>query len=225
MKNIFLALAAVLMAHSATAQVNYPQGIYMSLEEIVSKTPSVKDSAQIVKLKGCPNDRNDYVLKSDDKKTKKLLKKKAWAYSDGDTLYLNGSAFKVQKGYTKLISNGRYLLFHAAMTKQRAAFYATAQVVSGVAIGLLTGFIVYQHPTGKRYHYAYDTETNELHTITLDFLDKELPNISQEGHSDFKNDVNFMKKANPYQKAYLKKMIIAKYTPLLNYEQNDFYIQ
>ncbi len=39
MKNIFWALVAVLMAHSATAQENYPQGIYMSLEEIVSKTP------------------------------------------------------------------------------------------------------------------------------------------------------------------------------------------
>jgi hypothetical protein len=77
MKNIFLALVAILMAHSATAQENYPQGIYMSLEEIVSKTPSVKDSAQIIKLKGCPNDRNDYVLKSEDKKTKKAVEEKS----------------------------------------------------------------------------------------------------------------------------------------------------
>ncbi|MBE6321503.1 MAG: hypothetical protein E7073_00560 [Bacteroidales bacterium] len=87
MKNIFWALIAVLIAHSATAQEKYPQGIYMSLEEIVSKTPSVKDSAQIIKLKGCPNDRNDYVLKSEDKKTKKLLKKKPGLTQTG-TLYI-----------------------------------------------------------------------------------------------------------------------------------------
>lgn len=219
MKNLFLALVAVLMAHSATAQENYPQGIYMSLEEIVSKTPSVKDSAQIIKLKGCPNDRNDYVLKSEDKKTKKLLKKKAWAYSNGDTLYLNGSAFKVQKGYTKLISSGRYILFNAAMTKQRAALYATAQVVSGVAIGLLTGFMVFQHPAGKRYHYAYDTETKELHTITLDFLEKELPEINPNAYHALKSDIYIMKKTSPHQRAYLKKLIIGKYTPWLNYKQ------
>lgn len=72
MKNLLLALVAVLMAYSATAQEKYPQGLYMSFGEIVSKSPSVQtDSVKVERRNVGMNGGNDYKLISQSKTIKK----------------------------------------------------------------------------------------------------------------------------------------------------------
>lgn len=202
MKNIFWALVAVLMAHSATAQEKYPQGLYMSFGEIVNKAPSMPaDSVEIVKrteadvilLGG-----NDYKLVFQSKELKKTLKKDVWAYSNGDSLYVNGTKFNVNYGYVRVIKDGpRHLLFDAA---------AQNKIIS-----------TSRPACNNRYHYALNKSTGKLHVITLKFIKKVLPDGDSDVYADFKKDMETMGKINNLnQKRSVECVITENYARLID---------
>lgn len=96
MKKYLLVIIAMALSSLGYAQdkMNYPQGIYMSLEEIENKTPSMdatlnweKRTQVDIKMWG----GNDYELTCDDKSIKKkTIKKEIFAYSDGEYMFING---------------------------------------------------------------------------------------------------------------------------------------
>lgn len=79
MKN-FIAILSLLFIFSATnGQQNYPKGVYMTIEEIKSKTPSQKGEFTVVKRTNGDikmNGGNDYKIETTDPKTKKSFIKK-----------------------------------------------------------------------------------------------------------------------------------------------------
>ena len=216
MKNIFLALVAVLIAHSATAQEKYPQGLYMSFGEIVSKSPSVQtDSVKVERRNVGVNGGNDYKLISQSKTIKKTFKNKVWAYSDGDTLYVNGRNFNVQQGYACAVADGqKYLSIYAATSSSAVS---TATVTSAVAFGLMGAAFMGSAMADVRYYYAIDKTTGKLHLVTIKFLKEVLPDRNKEAYADFQKDLEIMDNVyNPNQKKSVKNVIIGKYARLLD---------
>src|SRR5690606_19623331 len=111
MKQIIFIVALLLNAINSNSQTNhFPKGAYMSFDEILNKNPSKQLDLQIVKRTTGDirmNGGNDYKFESEDKSIpQKVIKKDIWAYSLGDTLYLNCSKFFMQTWYAPLISDG-----------------------------------------------------------------------------------------------------------------------
>ena len=81
MKQLFITLIAIfLFSIEAMSQNRYPQGLYMSFDEIRQHQPSVLCSLQVVRRSNFDismNGGNDYKIESDDKAYKKSIKKKA----------------------------------------------------------------------------------------------------------------------------------------------------
>lgn len=117
-----LAIICLLTVLTAEAQpVNHPQGVYMSLDEILTKEPSVQAKLTVIVWdKMAKDDRgiNDYALLSEDGAVKnKAVNKLVRAYSDGEHLYVNCRLCQLAKGYSKVLSAGKFLVFKAANKK------------------------------------------------------------------------------------------------------------
>ena len=102
MKKIILITVLTLFNYLLNAQSEeYPKGIYMSFQEILDKTPSsnhLVDLEKRSKGKIKMNGGNDYQLNPVNKNVnKKVLKKQAYAYSDGNDLFLNAFHYEVDK--------------------------------------------------------------------------------------------------------------------------------
>ncbi len=125
MTRFFLTLLAVVFSMALHAQgQGYPQGVYLSFEDIKSKTPSSREVMQIVEYVIYDlnmNKNSEYALESADK-NKSLPKKAIFAYSDGNALYLSGLKFQNGARYSKLDSEGnRFLYFKGGLAKDKAA--------------------------------------------------------------------------------------------------------
>jgi len=102
---IVAVFAVFLVACCAFAQQKYPKGLYMSYEEILSRSPSVLDSINVVVRTHSEISMvggNDYKLESEIV-ANKILKRKAYAYSDGDTLFINCKHYNAQPWYARYI--------------------------------------------------------------------------------------------------------------------------
>ncbi len=180
MKKIILTLSAAALWIACFAQgQGYPQGVYMSWEEILTQKPSQQLDLQVVKRSNGDikmNGGNDYKLTTEDKNIKRsFLTKEMWAYSAGDTLFLNGRQFKVQTWYTNVISDGRYMIFRAGMSnikninkKQRSE-----AAIMGAMFGALGGAAAGAQMAMLRFLYVLDKENGEV--IAID--DETLKNL------------------------------------------------
>jgi hypothetical protein len=145
----------------------------MSFDEIVNKKPSeqfdlevIKRTAGDIKMVG----GNDYKIESKDKSVKKsVLKKDIWAYSDGDTLYLNCFQYKVQPWYARVISDGDYLVIRAGLSQQSDE--QKAQMQMGYYFGAIGGAIAGAKLAMLRFLYVIDKNTNEIFTVTPESLE------------------------------------------------------
>ncbi len=97
-------------------QKTLPAGLYMNLDELKSKKPSIKCSDITIK----PRNNYDYenglggnaMLFSDGDCIKKgKLKLDVWIYSNGVRCYANLDHFKLQAFYNPVITMGRFLAF------------------------------------------------------------------------------------------------------------------
>ena len=219
-KLIFLLLVALLvLTQNLAAQQQYPRGIYMSFEEIQNKQPSLSDSAVVKKRNEFDISMvggNDYRIKSSDKAIKEILKCKAWAYSDGDTLYINCRQYKAQSWYAKVLSYGDYLLFDAGMSKLTKNENGGA-VAAGVMFGALGGALGGAAMAQMRFPYALEVRTNTLHLITLDFIDKVMQCKGETAYATFQNEKKGIEMLRAErQKEIATETLINKYIPLIN---------
>ena len=175
MKKMFLALLALVVSNSMTSQdIKYPSGIYLSIDEIISKNPSNQIELEVtrrtrgdIKMVG----GNDYKLTSGDKSiSKKKIRKQILGYSNGDTLFINCFKYKTQWGYDPIIKTGRFLVFSAGLSQdEHLSAYQLEKSKSGkfwAAIGGgIGGGISGAKRALLRFLYLIDTKNNELHMI------------------------------------------------------------
>ena len=155
------------------AQTSYPTGCYMSFEELVNKKPSENCDVSIeerilsdIQFSG----GNDFKLISEDKSIKKkILKKEIWAISDGKNLYINGIHHKFQHWYSKVLDEGKYLIFKGAIPKGEVA------VISGL-FGGVTGGISGAMISHLRYIYLLNIETGETFFVNETKIHQTLSN-------------------------------------------------
>lgn len=145
----------LLFSLDSFGQTSFPKGVYMSWEEIQSKTPS--DSMNLEIVNRTPgeikmNGGNDYKLVSPNKAVKKkVLKKAIWAISDGNQLYINCFHHGCQLWYALVDSEEGKLQFKAGVSNSEAV---SAAVVGGAIGGAAIAM--------KRYYYSLDLQTMEL---------------------------------------------------------------
>ena len=169
MLKYFILLVSVFIISNSFSQGNYPEGCYMSFEEIISKTPSknynisiTKRSMSDIKMHG----GNDYKLVSLDKKLKKRdLKWDIWAYSDGRGLYLNCGHHRLQKWYTKVISDGRYMIFIAGIPIDQSAY--STEMQTAMLFGAVGGAFAGAELAMQRYLYVLDKEWMKVTMIDV----------------------------------------------------------
>lgn len=157
----YLILSLLLMTgliFQLNAQTTYPEGVYMSMEEIRTKSPSKQLNIEIIeRTKGDirMNGGNDYKLVSPDKSVKKrVLKKDIWAISDGTHLYINCLQHKCQTWYAQVDTEGDSLFFNGGVSPLES----TSAMVLGGAIG---GAAI----ATKRFPYALDLNSGKLSRV------------------------------------------------------------
>ncbi len=219
---IFVLFAVIALYCNANAQQPFPQGLYMSLDEIRQHQPSVTTSLDVVKRSSFDikmNGGNDYKIESSDKSWKKNIKKKAWAYSDGDTLYINCRMVKAQPWYAKVLEPGKYLIFDAAYAKHTQEYRndVAKSATVGYMFGLLGGFIYAASSTPGRLHYALDVKTGLLYVINLDFIFGRLSTEEDDVFYEFQKDLKaFETIQNDEQREKTVELLVTKYTPYIN---------
>jgi hypothetical protein len=175
-KLIFSVIMVLSLTLNLAAQTgNYPKGAYMGIDEIRSKSPSVALDLNVIKR--TPGDikmagGNDYKLATDDKTIKrKTLCKELWAYSEGDTLYINCLQYKLQIWYAAVISSGRYLVFKGGIPTDNKKYKSEMAVAA--TFGAIGGAFAGAKLAMKRFLYALDLNTNTVKMIIPETL-KEL---------------------------------------------------
>jgi hypothetical protein len=170
--NIILAFL-LLIGLSANSQTNhFPKGVYMSFDEIINKNPSkqldlkvIKRTMGDIKMVG----GNDYKIESNDKSVpKNTIKREIWAYSLGDTLYLNCAQFGIQTWYAPLISDGKYLVLKGGLSNN--ATEQKKQMRMGYYFGAIGGAIQGAKLATLRFLYVIDKDTKKTITVTSEKL-------------------------------------------------------
>ena len=176
-KLIFFVIMVLFLKLNLAAQTDhYPQGAYMSIDELRGKSPSAALDLKVIKR--TPGDikmsgGNDYKLGTDDKSIKrKTLRKELWAYSDGDTLYINCLQYNLQPWYAAVISRGPYLVFKGGIPMD-SKMYKSEMQVAAVSFGAIGGAFAGAKLAMKRFLYALDLKTNTVKMIIPETL-KEL---------------------------------------------------
>jgi hypothetical protein len=93
---------------------NYPKGVYINLQEVLSKQPSKQNPFKIIALqqkKTYLGLGDEFMIKPDNKRDEKLFRKEAFAVSDGNNLYINCKVIRTQNFYTKILASGQYYVF------------------------------------------------------------------------------------------------------------------
>lgn len=176
MKKTTLLLTFLMITLYSTSQGLYPKGCYMSFEEVKSKSPSENYQLTIEKRTKSEikmNGGNDYQLVSTDKSVKrKVLKKEIFAYSDGDTLYINCLKYLLQSWYSQVISDGRYLVFIAGipMLKDMQSKALQQDVQMSVMFGAVGGAFAGAELAMRRYLYIVDKELNVVKLVNQEVV-------------------------------------------------------
>jgi hypothetical protein len=207
----FFLCGLILMKIQLSAQdMQFPKGAYMSFQEIISKSPSRQYNLIVERrTKGDikMNGGNDFKLVSPDNSiAKSILKKEIWAYSLGDTLYLNGFQYKIQPWYADVISDGKYLVFKGGLSQY--VDEQKRQMQMGYMFGAVGGAIQGAYLATLRFLYVIDKESNKIFTVTPEKME-ELLKSNNELLVQFRNEVKKEDEA-----------LLIKYLKVLNENSN-----
>lgn len=183
---LLLIITIILSAHLPAQTTQYPKGVYMSFEELQAKTPSQPLELTVTKrTKGNikMNGGNDYLLTTSSKDIKtSFIKKEIFAYSTGDSLYLNGRPLKVQTWYSKVVREGKYLIFVGGLSDRTDEMKAEMNntIVAGALFGAIGGGLAGMTLAQLRYVYALNTQNGEVLAINRSNMEERLLNSWQE---------------------------------------------
>ena len=141
-----LLLVFIFFNSTAIAQAdNYPQGLYMNLQEVLDKNPSADHKVALeqrssgkIKMNG----GNDYQINSEDKSIKRsFLLKEVYAYSEGSALYLNCFKYELQAWYSKVEGeNTKYFFFKAGIPMNSKRYGFESSDLSSMFGGVFAAF-------------------------------------------------------------------------------------
>jgi len=139
---------------------NFPDGVYLNLEQFKTRTPayvadleiSKRTSGDIFMMGG-----NDYKIKSTiDSIDKKYITQKIFAYVKNDSIYLNCVPHKLQTWYALCNgAKGNYITFSACMSLDKAR-----------SIALYSGGLGAGMAAKKRYLYVLNLSIGEVTVLT-----------------------------------------------------------
>ena len=223
------AIVAALAVCCCVSAHEIPQGVYMSMADIMNGTPTIKTAAFVIRKSNNPQEYSDdeYEMKPVERQYTKLFRKRALAYSDGKDLYINCRQYKAHKKYARVLSNGRYLVFYAGSSPITKSYNAkkggiiAGSIVLGIVTAVLTGGAAYFYviPTDNRqFCYALDTYDNQLHLFTIDFI-AELLKDKGEAYDMFmveKGAVDEMLARDRDNGAVAAQRLIERYIPIVD---------
>jgi len=151
-------LVLLFLSTAVKSQTDYPPGVYMSQKDLLAKTPSKHYDLTIEPM---ANEINFRVRSPEKEIKRKVINRKIWAISDGETLYLNGYQIEFENQYLKAVHEGKYLLYVGGMTSGDATALAFGGGIAG-AIG----------STISRWLYAWNPETRENFKINKPILEE-----------------------------------------------------
>lgn len=134
---ILLLLLSAPLIPTAAQDFGYPEGIYMSWDEVKLKTPSRHDRVIIQERSNTEISTmggNRYKVVSLDSLAKKVIKQKIWAVSDGKDLYLNGFPFSIQSSYMKAEHIGARVILVQGVARNEE-IPVTGGLIAAVAVG------------------------------------------------------------------------------------------
>ncbi len=204
---LFFLLSITLVASS---QVTYPKGCYFNFEDLVNKTPVTTYHPAIEKRSKTDiamNGGNDYKLDSPDNTIKrKVLKKEIFAYSSGDTLYINCSKYRLQNWYANVISDGKYFVFMAGIPMDPAmqSKKLKEDIQMSMQFGAVAGAFAGAELAKLRFLYIVDKETNEVKMVDPEVMNnvlKDYPDLYTKYNTETKKDdrevqIEFLKQVN-----------------------------
>lgn len=200
MKKTILIFTILLVNLFATSQVLYPKGCYMSFKEVLTKTPSEDHQLAIKKRTNFDikmNGGNDYKLISANNTIKReFLKKKIFAYSTGDSLFINCLKYRLQAWYTNVVSDGKYLVFTAGipMDKDMQTKAMQEEIQLGMSFGVVVGAFSGASLAMERYLYILNKETNNIVLINNEVMNdvlKDFPDLLEQYNSENgKNEIS-----------------------------------
>jgi hypothetical protein len=154
---------------------HFPKGAYMSFDEILERAPSRQLDLKLLRRTQGDikmNGGNDFKLESEDNSiSKKTIKKEIWAYSFGDTLYVNCKKYMMQTWYAPLISDGEYLVIKAGLSNYIEEQKKQRNI--GYTFGALGGGIQGAQLATLRFLYVIDKKTKVAQTV----IDERMPDI------------------------------------------------
>ncbi len=162
MRKLLLSFS-LLTTFSVFAQLpKYPKGIYFKFKDLKTGKPSNDISVEIDKTSLGGRllwNKNDYKLISKDPDVvKSVLRRDVFAYSDGDSLYINCKPHHLHSGYTPITSqSGPYLFFSVIQGSPSAIIPAAGIATIGEA-------------NGVRFLYYLDSNTGEVDRLNQDMM-------------------------------------------------------
>lgn len=200
MKKTILIFTILLVNLFATSQVLYPKGCYMSFKEVLTKTPSEDHQLAIKKRTNLDikmNGGNDYKLISANNTIKReFLKKKIFAYSTGDSLFINCLKYRLQAWFSNVVSDGKYLVFTAGipMDKDMQTKAMQEEIQLGMSFGVVVGAFSGASLAMERYLYILNKETNNIVLINNEVMNdvlKDFPDLLEQYNSENgKNEIS-----------------------------------
>jgi|JI10StandDraft_1071094.scaffolds.fasta_scaffold940090_1 hypothetical protein len=148
-------------------EFEYPEGVYMSWDEVKLKSPSQHFQVLVEERSNtdiATNGGNQYKVVPVDSVPKKTIKQKIWAVSDGKDLYLNGYPFNIQSSYMKAEHIGTRVIIVQGVARN--------EDVPGIAGGLVVAMIV----GSKRPIYRIGKTSGRTQKLDKQTIEKELEN-------------------------------------------------
>ncbi len=152
---IITLITALLFTVNAYCQTDFPDGVYLFLEQLRNRTPAFNTNLHVTN-----NAEINYRLESEvDSLDKKFIRRKIFAYVKKDTLFINGFLQDIEMDYAMALTKGNFIAFYGRNTKDVGT---TAAVVGG-----LIGTSIVRL---KQYFYVLSLRTGNVRRLTKEYL-------------------------------------------------------
>ena len=122
---IITLIAALLFTVNAYCQTDFPDGVYLFLEQLRNRTPAFNTNLHVTN-----NAEINYRLESEvDSLDKKFIRRKIFAYVKKDTLFINGFLQDIEMDYAMALTKGNFIAFYGRNSKDAGA---TAGAMGGL---------------------------------------------------------------------------------------------
>jgi len=154
--------------------VKFPKGVYRSLEELRLMQPSDHRDV-LIETKKCAYDVTETprciygIVATEAWVDPSEIVKVVWAYSNGDSLFLNCRHFKkLHSQYALALSGNRYFTFYAF--SGNSAAYVPAIILGGAVGAAIVGGVKAASTGDEVALYVLDSNTGDVNYVDSEFM-------------------------------------------------------